>query len=76
MDRTAPNLHIRQAGRILRAAMAPIGAVGRFLVMLAEAGPRMEEVRRLNAMTDEALAARGLTRAGEVRRIFSDRYYI
>ncbi|QYK40144.1 MAG: DUF1127 domain-containing protein [Paracoccaceae bacterium] len=44
-----------------------------FLVLLAESGPMMEQVRRLNATTDEDLAARGLTREGEVRRIFGAR---
>lgn len=50
---------------------APFRAVGRGLVALAEAGPRMEQVRRLSALSDEELAARGTDRAAEVRRIFT-----
>ncbi|MFN4158279.1 MAG: hypothetical protein ACK4GO_07750 [Gemmobacter sp.] len=43
------------------------------LMSLAEHGPMMGEVRRLNALSDADLAARGLTREGEVRRIFGAR---
>lgn len=50
---------------------APFRAVGRGLIALAEAGPRMEQVRKLNALSDEELAARGTDRAAEVRRIFN-----
>lgn len=43
------------------------------LVLLSEAGPMNSELRRLNDTSDAALAARGLTRDGEVRRIFGAR---
>lgn len=43
------------------------------LMKLAEYGPMMAEVRRLNDTSDAELSARGLTREGEVRRIFGPR---
>lgn len=47
----------------------PFVAVGRFLVMIAETSPRVRELERLNLRSDAQLAARGLTRDGEIRRI-------
>lgn len=49
---------------------APFVAVGNFLIAIAEAGPQIRAIERLNRMSDEELAARGLTRDGEIRRIF------
>lgn len=43
------------------------------LMMLANIGPMSAEVRRLNEMSDEQLAARGTDRAAEVNRIFGAR---
>lgn len=54
---------------------APFRAIGRALVAMAEAGPRMAQLRRLSEMTDEELAARGTTRNDEVRRIFGASLY-
>ncbi|MCV2863379.1 DUF1127 domain-containing protein [Defluviimonas sp. WL0075] len=76
MERTAGIAATHRPFDLLRAAAAPFRTFGIFLVALAEAGPRMEAIRRLNATSDEDLAARGLTRAGEVQRIFRDRYYV
>ena len=67
---TAP---ARSLGHLLG---APFKAFGTALVALAEAGPRMQQINRLNAMTDDQLAALGKTRAGEVRRIFGAHFYI
>lgn len=53
----------------LSTLLAPFAALGHFLVLLAESGPRMQALERLNRMTDADLAARGTTREGEVRRI-------
>ncbi len=50
--------------------------IGYGLVRMAEAGPRMAAVRELNAMSDEDLAAKGVTRAEMVRRIFGPAYYL
>ncbi|MCT4332648.1 hypothetical protein MU516_07175 [Paracoccus sp. YLB-12] len=51
------------------ALAAPFVATGRFLVQLAESGPRMRALERLHRTSDEDLKAHGLTREGEIRRI-------
>lgn len=53
----------------LSAVLAPFAAAGRFLVHLAETSPRMRAIDHLSRMSDDELAARGLTRDGELRRI-------
>jgi uncharacterized protein YjiS (DUF1127 family) len=59
------------AGRsIARTLIAPFAAIGRFMVLIAESGPRMQQVRRLNEMSDEDLKALGTTRAEMVQKIF------
>ena len=63
----------RSLGHILA---APFKAVANGLIALAEAGPRMQEINRLNAQSDAQLAAQGKTRDGEVRRIFGAHFYI
>lgn len=55
---------------------APFRVIGMGLIAMAEAGPRMQEVRKLNALSDEELAARGTTRMDEVHRIFSVSMYV
>lgn len=67
---TAP---ARSLGHLLA---VPFKAFGTALVALAEASPRMQQINRLNAMTDDQLAALGKTRAGEVRRMFGAHFYI
>ena len=59
--------------RLLELVTAPFRAIGSFLLLLAETGPRIRAVERLNRMSDEELAARGTTRAAEVQRIFAVR---
>ncbi|RNF33849.1 DUF1127 domain-containing protein [Paracoccus methylarcula] len=61
---------------ILNALAAPFTAIGRFLVLLAEANPRMRELDRLSRVSDEDLAAKGLTRDGEIRRIMGVNSYL
>ncbi|EYD70453.1 hypothetical protein [Limimaricola hongkongensis] len=56
--------------------IAPFAAIGRGLVALAETGPRMQQVRRLNEMSDEDLEALGTTRAEMVRKIFGGAIYL
>ncbi|MFN3972628.1 MAG: DUF1127 domain-containing protein [Gemmobacter sp.] len=69
MTTTTTNIAAARAGLLSR-----IGAgLWSVLMSLAEHGPMMAEVRRLNALSDADLAARGLTREGEVRRIFGTR---
>lgn len=48
---------------------APFAAVGKFLVLIAKAVPQARELERLTQLSDAQLAARGLTRDGEIRRI-------
>ena len=55
---------------------APFLAFGRILMKIAEANSRFEQVQRLQSLSDEDLAARGLTRDGIVRHVFRDRMYI
>lgn len=57
--------------RIADAVLAPFRAIGRGLIRMAENSSRMKAVERLNALSDEELAARGLNRVDEVRRIFA-----
>lgn len=57
------------ASGLIRAATMPFRAVWTLLVLLAEANPRMKALNRLSRTSDAELAARGLTRDGEIRRI-------
>ncbi|MDB6179437.1 hypothetical protein PAF17_18295 [Paracoccus sp. Z330] len=66
---TVVNHGAKSATPILSVLAAPFAAIGRFLVVLAEAQPRMRALQKLNEMTDAELADQGLTREGEVRRI-------
>ena len=52
----------------------PFVAVFNVLVAMAEAHPRMAQINKLNAISDAELAARGTTRADEVRRLFAHYY--
>ena len=58
------------------ALAAPFRALVQALVRMGECAPQMREVNRLNALSDSDLAQRGLTREGEIRRIFADRFYM
>ncbi len=46
------------------------------MLNLAESNRRAKEIERLNAMSDEQLAARGLKRTDIVRYVFRDMLYI
>lgn len=46
------------------------------MVRIVENHPRTRALEKLNAISDEDLAARGLTRQDVIRRIFSDRFYL
>lgn len=54
----------------------PLNAVWNFLIMLAEAHPKMDAIKALNAKSDAQLAARGTDRQAEVRRIFAGQFYL
>lgn len=49
--------------------LAPFRAMGRLLIAMAEASPQMRALNRLSQLSDQELAAKGLTRDGEIRRI-------
>lgn len=61
---------------ILGALAAPFVAIGRFMVLLAEANPKMRELNRLSQFTDEELVSKGLTREAEIRRIMGVNAYL
>ena len=46
------------------------------LVRIAENNSRLREAERLNALTDDQLAARGLKREEIARHVFRDMYYV
>ena len=54
---------------VLGLLAAPFIALGKILVIIAEASPKARALERLNGISDAELARRGLTRDGEVRRI-------
>jgi hypothetical protein len=56
---------------LLHTLTAPLRAIGRGLVRISENSSYMKQVEALNELTDEELAARGTSRADEVRRIFA-----
>ncbi|MCI5110096.1 MAG: DUF1127 domain-containing protein [Marivita sp.] len=48
----------------------------RGLSQVAEANSRIREVERLQALSDEALAAKGIRRDDIVRHVFRDLYWL
>ncbi|WP_022703818.1 hypothetical protein [Pseudorhodobacter ferrugineus] len=54
----------------------PFVAVWNFLILLAEAHPKMTAINKLNAQSDAQLAERGTSREAEIRRIFSGQFYL
>ncbi len=69
------NEHLSQSGGIAHILLTPFRAVWAFLILLAENNSRMRAVQKLNDMTDEELAEKGLTRLDAVQQIFGDRYF-
>ncbi|MFO7805113.1 MAG: DUF1127 domain-containing protein [Paracoccaceae bacterium] len=51
-------------------------SIGHWLVDLAERSPMNRAVTKLNATTDEELAARGTTRRAEIERLFKPAFYV
>lgn len=51
---------------------SPFRAIGNFLVLIMENNSRVQLVERLNAMSDEQLAAKGIKRDDIVRYVFRD----
>ncbi|KMK66619.1 hypothetical protein [Puniceibacterium sp. IMCC21224] len=50
--------------------------IGRGLVRIAESNRKIQEVERLQAMSDEQLANRGLKRDEIVHYVFRDMFYL
>lgn len=61
-----------QARSLRQLLASPVLLLASFWNMLPFTGERMDEVRRLNESSDEALASKGVTRSDEVSRIFDD----
>ncbi|WP_425100957.1 DUF1127 domain-containing protein [Tropicibacter sp. S64] len=61
-------------------ASAPLAGLGRrilaALVMIAESNPRMREIERLTAKSDDDLEAMGLKREDIVRHVMRDMLHI
>ncbi|WP_322890182.1 MULTISPECIES: DUF1127 domain-containing protein [unclassified Yoonia] len=55
---------------IIELALTPLRALGRGIVYLTENNSRAKTLRALSAISDEQLAARGLTRAEVVAMAF------
>lgn len=66
---TIATVDTKTGGFSAASLLAPFRAVGRFMIMLAEASPQMRALSRLSEVSDEELKAKGLTRDGEIRRI-------
>ncbi|MGV6812125.1 MAG: DUF1127 domain-containing protein [Brevirhabdus sp.] len=67
---TTPHLPL---GKILS---APLRGLGRFLVRIMESNSRVQAVEKLNSLSDDALARRGLKREDIVHHVFKDTYYV
>lgn len=61
--------HHKSGGLSAAALLAPFRAVGRFMIMLAESTSHARALNQLSEVSDEDLAAKGVTRTGEIRRI-------
>lgn len=59
--------------RFLQVAARPFRAFALWLVRVGECSPMMLALDRLSNTSDDSLAARGLTRLDEVRRILGPR---
>lgn len=55
---------------------AALSTLGKKFVSIGENHPRMKRIEALQALSDEELAKRGLTRATIMRHVFADSYYI
>ncbi|MCB1330680.1 MAG: DUF1127 domain-containing protein [Maritimibacter sp.] len=53
-----------------------LARIGAIFVDYAEAQGRSDRIMKLQALSDEELAARGLTRDGIVRHVFADKLYL
>ena len=66
---TIASAYRKSPGRSSAILVAPLRAVSRFIIMLAQANAQMRALNQLSQRSDPALSAKGLTREGEIRRI-------
>ena len=76
MARTALVSHPAFGSGVLSPVVSLVVKFGNLMISIGERSTLMREVNRLNDLSDEDLAARGLSREGEVRRIFAGQFYI
>ena len=53
-----------------------LARIGTFFIAYAEKHARTDQIAELKALSDEDLAARGLTRDSIVHHVFSDKLYL
>ncbi|MCB1358656.1 MAG: DUF1127 domain-containing protein [Maritimibacter sp.] len=53
-----------------------LSRIGAFFADITEAHSRSDQVMKLQALSDDELAARGLTRDEIVRHVFADKLYL
>ncbi|MCE5972879.1 hypothetical protein LZA78_05255 [Sinirhodobacter sp. WL0062] len=69
------NANARPAG-FLRAVTPVLAALGDALVAYMERNARLDEIRRLEALSDSELAARGIARDRIAHHVFQDKFYV
>lgn len=67
---TIASTYHKPSGFSATALLAPFHAVGRFMVIVAESSSQARALHQLDRLSDHDLSAKGLTRGGEIRRIF------
>lgn len=68
--------HSGAGSALLHNIAAPFIALGNALIRLGEANSRVKQAEFLQSLSDEQLAARGLTRDEIARHVFKDVYYV
>lgn len=61
---------------LLRSLSASLEAVFNAFLRIGQVGSRAKQVEALNALSDEELAKRGVSRQEIVRHVFADVYYM
>lgn len=70
----ADNTMITNREMLVALIARPFVAVFEFLVAIAEASPKLKQLKALGETSDADLASRGLTREGEISRIMGGHY--
>ena len=64
------------AANALKALVAPLAAIGNFLIGVGESNARVRKLEHLHSLSDEQLAEKGLTREEIVRHVFAGQLYV